>query len=134
MTKNGVSIKSIVASVILSLVIIGMVVAYFTFRPQGVEGEKNITATVVHKDGTTKDFEIKTNEKFLRPALESVNLIGGRESDFGLFLTIVDNEEINSDNEEWWCVKRNGETISYSVDSQPILDGEKYELIFTTGF
>lgn len=134
MTKNGVSIKSIVASVILALVIIGMAVAYFSFRPQGVEGEKNISVTVIHKDKTTKEIEIVTSEEFLRAALESENLIGGKESDYGLFLTIADNEEADSDNEEWWCVRRNGELISYSVDSQPILDGDKYELELITGY
>lgn len=134
MTKSGISIRSIIASVILILVIIGMAVSYYLFKPQGVEGTKNISVKVVHKDGTEKDYEITTQEQFLRGALDSIKLIDGRESDYGLFLTVVDNEEADSNNKEWWCVKKDGQMISFSLESQPILDGEKYELIFVTGF
>lgn len=130
MTKSGISIRSIIVSVILILVLIGMAVSYFLFTPKGVEGVKNITVTVTHKDSSTKEFLITTEEKFLRGALESVDMVGGPEVDYGLFLTMVDGEEVNTKNGEWWCVQKDGQTISFSLDAQPILDGEHYELIF----
>lgn len=134
MTKSGVSIRSIIVSVILILVIIGMGVSYFMFKPQVVVGEKNICITVIHKDGTTKDFEIKTEEQYLRPALDSISLIDGQDSDLGLFLTTVDGEFADSSKEEWWCVKKDGQMISFSIDAQAIRDGEKYEIYFIVGW
>ena len=41
------------------------------------EGMASITVTVVHGDGTTKDFTYETDEEFLGPLLEAEGLIEG---------------------------------------------------------
>lgn len=134
MTKNGVSIKSIVASVILLAIIVFMAVSYFMFRPKGVAGEKNISVTVIHGDGSTKEFNITTDELYLRMAMEPEKIVEGQESEYGLYLTTVDGETADSNKEEWWGVFKDGKLISFNIDKQPIADGEKYSFEFITGF
>ena len=48
--------KSIVAIIALVVVIALMATAYFVTRPDAVEGSKNVTVVIVHKDGTTKEL------------------------------------------------------------------------------
>ena len=96
----------------LVVVIVGMVLIWRQFAPSAVEGQKTIGVQVVHKDESVKNFEIATEEEFLRGALEQENLIQGEESEYGLFVKTVDGE----------------------TDSTPIADGESYEITFKVGY
>ncbi len=97
------------------------------------DGEKQISVTVVHGDGSRKQLTVYTNEQFLRGALED-NLISGDESQYGLFVTTVDGETADSAKQEWWCFTRSGEMLSTGVDDTPIADGESYEITLTVGY
>ncbi len=103
--------------------------------PQTSTTGKNLTIEVIHKDESSKTFEINTNEEYLGPALLENDIIVGEDSEYGLFITAVDGEEVDSANEEWWLITKNdGENVNFGADQQPILDGEKYELTFMTGY
>lgn len=95
---------------------------------------KNITVTVVHGDGTSKDFPIAAAGTTLREALEQENLVEGEESQYGLFIKTVDGETVNDDNQEWWCLTKGGEQVNSGVDGVEIADGDKYELTLTVGY
>lgn len=98
------------------------------------EGGKTITFTVVHKDGSSKDFTIKTDADNLRSALEQEKLVEGEEGDYGLYVKTVDGETVDDANEEWWCLTKGGEQVNTGVDDTKIADGEAYEFTFTTGY
>ncbi|MBE6949141.1 MAG: DUF4430 domain-containing protein [Ruminococcaceae bacterium] len=127
-------VKSIIAVAVLAVLVIGAVLVWKANAPEGVEGDKTIEVSIVHGDETTKDVTITTDEEFLRGALEQESLISGTEDQFGLFVTTVDGETVDSSLEEWWCFTKNGETLMTGVDSTPIADGESYEITFTTGW
>ena len=95
---------------------------------------KNITVTVVHGDGSSKDFPIAATGETLREALEQENLVEGEESQYGLYIKTVDGETINEDNQEWWYLTQDGEMVNSGVDGVKIADGDKYELTFTVGY
>lgn len=95
---------------------------------------KNITVTVVHKDGSSKDFPIAASGETLREALEQEKLIEGEEGQYGLFITAADGETANSDNQEWWCVTKGGEQVNTGIDGVKIADGDTYELTLTVGY
>ncbi|WP_369298121.1 DUF4430 domain-containing protein [uncultured Neglectibacter sp.] len=95
---------------------------------------KNITVTVVHKDGSSKDFPIAASGETLREALEQEKLIEGEERQYGLFITAADGETANSDNQEWWCVTKGGEQVNTGIDGVKIADGDTYELTLTVGY
>jgi len=123
----------IIASVLIVL-IAGAIAAYVLFSEKPVEGQKTIAVDVVHKDGTTKTYTIKTIEEYLRGALEQENLIKGTESEFGLFLETVDGETVDGTNQEWWCLTQDGQSLMTGVDATPIKDGDHYEITFTVGW
>lgn len=96
--------------------------------------QKTVTVQVVHKDGTTKDFEITTSGATLREALDQESLVEGEESQYGLYIKTVDGETADDSNQEWWCVTKGGEMTSTGVDGIEIADGDTYELTLTVGY
>lgn len=99
------------------------------------KGDKNITIVVTHADGKTAQFDYQTSKETLAEVLLENKLVEGEDSDYGLFITKVDNEEADSSKEQWWCITKNGgETLNTGADSTIIADGETYELTLTTGY
>lgn len=96
---------------------------------------KSITLTVVHKDGSQKDFPIQTDAQNLREALEQEKLIAGEESEYGLFVNTVDGEKADEANEEWWkLTDKDGEMSPTGVDGTEISDGDAYTFTLTVGY
>ena len=96
--------------------------------------EKTIAFQVVHKDGSTQDFEIATTAGTLREALEAEGLIAGEESSYGLYVETVDGETADEGNQEWWCLTKGGEMWNYGVDDTQIEDGDAFEFTLTVGY
>ncbi len=96
--------------------------------------EKTIAFQVVHKDGSTQDFEISTTAGTLREALEAEGLIAGEESSYGLYVETVDGETADEGNQEWWCLTKGGEMWNYGVDDTQIEDGDAFEFTLTVGY
>lgn len=98
------------------------------------EVKKAFTLTVVHKDGSSKDFPIETAQEMLGAALLDEGLIAGDDSEYGLFVTSVDGETADGGSQEWWCLTAGGEQVTTGVDSTPIEDGGQYEFTLTVGY
>ena len=124
----------IIAVAVLLVLVIGALLVWQHYKPAGQEGGKGIVVTVVHGDGSQKDFTIRTDAEFLRGALEEQKLIEGSESEYGLFVTAVDGETADGDLQQWWCFTKGGEMLMTGVDTTPIADGEHYEITLTTGW
>ena len=121
----------VLAAVLVVCVAAFAIIAVVT-RQNASDGVKNITVTVVHSDGTRKPFEIKTEAQYLREVLEAKRLVAGTESEYGLFITVVDGEEANWEKDKaYWSLMINGEYAQTGVDSTPVVDGSKYELVYT---
>ncbi len=124
-----------IAFIALAVLIAVFGVIFLTSFPQTSAGGKNLTIEVIHKDESSKIFEINTNEEFLGPALVANDIIEGEDSEYGMFIVSADGESTDSSKEEWWLITINdGGNVNFGVDQQPIQDGEKYELTFTTGY
>lgn len=128
---NKKILLAVIALVVVAAVMVGV---YFATRPDTVEGQKTITVTVVHKDGTSKDFTYKTQEEYLGPVLQSEGLVEGENSDYGLFITAVDGEtaDYNVD-QSWWMLCVGEESATTGADAVAIEDGGVYKLIYTIG-
>ncbi len=127
--------KNVLAVVLVAVLALGALLCWKMFAPQGAAGGKTVTVEVVHGDGSTREFVIRTDSENLRGALDQEEgLVAGEEGQFGLFILTVDGETINSDNQEWWCVTKNGEQLMTGVEDTPIADGEHYEITFTVGY
>ena len=124
----------IIAVAILLVVVIGALLIWNANRPAAQEGGKAIVLTVVHGDGSQKDFPIRTDAETLRAALEEASLIEGSESEWGLYVLTVDGETVDEAQEQWWCLTKDGEMSATGVDDTMIADGDHYEFTFTTGW
>ena len=93
-----------------------------------------LTIEVVHGDGTTKEFTLHTEAETLGAALVEDKDIGvvGEDSDYGLYITTVDGEEASNDAQTYWAISKDGTMLEVGADSQPIADGEHYELTLST--
>ena len=126
--------KTIIAVPFLRVSVAAAIVAPACLNPGGAAGDKTITVEVIHGDGTQKDFTISTDAEFLRGALEQEGLVQGDESEYGLFVTAVDGETADSEQQQWWCFTKGGEMLMTGVDDTPIADGEQYEITLTVGW
>ena len=107
---------------------------YFVTRPAPQQGGKTITVQVVLLEGEPSDFTIQTDEEYLRGALESIDLIEGSESEYGLFVTTVNGVTVDDSKQQWWCFTQDGEMLMTGVDTTPIADGDHFEITLTEGY
>lgn len=107
---------------------------YFMTRPAPQQGGKTIAVQVVLLDGESSDYTIQTDEEYLRGALESIDLIEGSESEYGLFVTTVNGVTVDDSKQQWWCFTQDGEMLMTGVDTTPIADGDHFEITLTEGY
>ena len=103
-------------------------------KAEGNPGDKNLTVTVVHGDGSSKEIKVSTDAENLRDALEPEGIIAGDESEFGLFVKTVDGETADDAQQQWWAVTKDGTAAETGVDGIVIADGESYEFTLKTGY
>ena len=128
---NKKILLAVIALVVVAAVMVGV---YFSNRPEPVDGQKTITVTEVHKDGTSKDFTYKTQEEYLGPVLQSEGLVEGEMGEYGLFITAVDGETADySVDQSWWMLCVGEESATTGADAVVIEDGGLYKLIYTIG-
>ena len=122
---------AVAALVVAVAVVLGI---YFVTRPAPQQGGKTITVQVVMLEGEPSDYTIQTDEEYLRGALESIDLIEGSESEYGLFVTTVNGVTVDDSKQQWWCFTQDGEMLMTGVDTTPIADGDHFEITLTEGY
>ena len=111
-----------------------MALVYVKFSAKPVEGSKNITITVI--DSTQKEtvYELKTDAEFLSQAMKEAEGLefGADEGPYGLSVHTVNGEraDYNLDG-AYWGFNVNGTYCNYGVDSQPVMDGDAFEIVYT---
>ena len=129
--KNKKTILAIIALVAVIAVFAGI---YFATRPETTEGAKTITVTVVHKDGTEKEFTYHTDEEFLGPVLLAEELVKGEQSTYGLMISAVDGETADWNVDQgYWALYVGEEYATSGADTTPINDGDSFKLVYTIG-
>lgn len=126
--------KVIIGIIALVAVIAALAAVYFVFRAKPVEGSKAITIEVVNKEKETKSYELKTDAEFLRQAMEETKdlTFSGTESALGMMVETVNGEtaDYNVDG-AYWAFYVNGGYCEFGIDSQPVVDGDKFTIEYT---
>ncbi len=133
--KKTQIIAIVVAAVLLLCVAAGMFGLY-KLNQEGIEiGEKSVTVTVVHKDGSRREFPCQTWEVYLGKLLVKEGIVEDNQGEYGLYILVADGElaDYNVDG-GWWKIYRNGEETMVGADELPIHDGDKIEVVYTVGF
>lgn len=126
--------KKILAAAGLLVLVAALLTAYFCLRPEAQVGSKTVELTVTHGDGSAAVYTMHTDAETLRAALDELDLLVGEDGPYGIFVTAVDGESVDSANEEWWCFTKDGEMLMTGLDDTMIADGERYEAVFTVGY
>ena len=101
----------------------------------GGSEKKTVTVTVVHGDGTQKEFTLRTAADTLGGAVnEEEGLVQGEEGPYGLYILTVDGETADEAQQQWWGVTQDGADVMTGIDSIEIADGDHYELTLHTGW
>ena len=132
MSKNKKA--GIIALFILVILVAGCYTAYRYLTPKAMSGDKTITVFIDHKIGEDKTLTISTDADYLRGALEQEKLIIGTDSDYGLFITVMDGETADESTQQWWGYTKSGEYVETGVDQTVIEDGDSFEFTLNEGY
>lgn len=112
-----------------------LAVVYSVFGAKPVEGSKNITIEVVNKAAEATVYEVSTDAEYLRQAMEEADglTFSGTESEYGMMVDTVNGETADySVDGSYWSFYVNDEYCNYGIDSQPVLDGDEFSIVYTS--
>ena len=126
--------KMLLAAVALVVLIAILAAVYFVNRPGTAAGTKTIAVTVIHSDGSEKQFQYRTDEEYLGPVLLAEKLVEGENSQYGLTIYVVDGEKADwNENQSYWALYVGEEYATTGADSTPVGDGDHFKLVYTIG-
>lgn len=97
------------------------------------EGSKTLTVSV-EADEQTIVFTIHSDAETVGAALQELDLIDGDESEYGLYVKVVNGITADYDTDQtYWSFNKDGEYMMTGVDSTELVDGDSYELVKTKG-
>ncbi len=123
-----------IAALLVLAAVAGVFLAFWLARrPEADAGTKVLTVQVVHGSGSVKDFALRTDADDLAQALLEHAPLGvkGDDGPFGLYIQTVDGETASDAERTFWSISKDGAALTVGVSSQPIADGEHYELTLT---
>ena len=128
--KNKKTVLAVIALVAVIDIFAGV---YFATRPEAAQGAKAFSVTVVHADGSTKEFDYRTDAEKLGAFLEEKGLIDSEGADEGMFHT-VDGEKADWNvNQSYWAFYLGEEYAMTGIYDTTITDGAVYKLVYTIG-
>lgn len=123
----------IAAIAFVVLIVLGVVVWQAT-KPEGVEGTKAFTLTVIDAEGGETVHKLTSDAEMLGEVLLAEGLIAGDKGQFGIYVKTVGGITVNEANQEWWCLTKGGAEVLTGVDETPLEDGAAYEFTLTVGW
>ena len=126
--------RALLALLILIGASAAMMLIYSLLVPKGSAGAKTVIVEVIHGDGGSESFPLRTDEAYLGPALLAGGVAEGEDGPYGLYILTAGGETADESARQWWCVTKDGEMVNTAPDATPIADGDRFELTLTTGY
>lgn len=127
--------KIIIGLVALVAVVVAFIAIYFIFREKPVEGSKEIVIKVVDSDEKVTTYELKTDAKYLKEAMDEAEGLtySGTEGDFGMMVDTVNGVRADYTLDgAYWSFLINDEYCNYGISEQPIEDGDVCSIVYTS--
>ena len=127
--------KKMLLAIFALFLVMGMMFGLYTAtRPETNTGNKSISVTVVHADGSSKEFAYETKEEYLGPVLLAEELVAGEVNEYGLMIDTVDGETASwEENQSYWAIFIGEEYATAGADGVALTDGGEYSLVYTIG-
>ena len=121
----------VVALVVLVALFAGV---YAMLAPKATAGAKTVTIEVIDNAQESIVYEVLTDAEYLRQAMDEAEGLSysGTESEYGLMIDTVN--DLRADytlDGAYWSFMVNGEYSNYGIDTQPVIDGDTYQIIYT---
>ena len=126
--------KTLIAAAVLVALAAILAGVYFAARPTTTAGAKTISVSVVHADGSEKQFRYHTDAEYLGPVLLAEGLAEGENGPYGLTISVVDGEKADwNENQSYWALYVGEDYAVTGADSTPVKDGDSFRLVYTIG-
>ena len=126
--KKTVIILAIVLVVLVAAAAIVMAVT----SAKTEAGMKHFTLEIVYQDGTSKSFDLETEQEYLAGALVDAGIVPAYSED-GMYLTF---DGVTADwnvDQGYWALYIGEEYATTGIDTTPIHDGDAFKLEYTIG-
>ena len=126
--------KNWILAAVLIVLVLALACVYFVTRPETQAGAKTISVTVVHADGSEKQFQYHTDEEYLGAVLLAEELVQGEMGPYGLTIYVVDGEKADwNENQSYWALYEGEDYATTGADAIVVKDGDSYKLVYTIG-
>ena len=126
--------KIIIAVVAIVAVIACLIAVYVCNKPATTTGAKHVSIEVIDDEGNSTVYEANTDAEYLSEVFEEIDELSveGSTSEYGLYIETVNGVTADyTANSAYWSIMVNGDYGMYGADSQPVTDGDAYQLIYT---
>ena len=125
--------KYLYGIVAVAAAIVVMLVIYLVGKPDVTLGSKSVDIAVTDDEGYEKQYFINTEAQYLKQVMDELEQkdfeYSGKEGEYGLYVDTVNG--IKADNiNAYWAFYVNGEYCNYSIDRQPVNDGDVFEIVY----
>lgn len=127
--------KIVIAVAVLAAAAVILGVVYVNLKPKAAAGAKNLTIEVVDDAGASETYTVQTDAEYLRQAIEETEglTLEGTESEYGLMVETVNGLTADyAADGAYWAFYVDGAYCEYGVDTQPVSDGQAYQIVYTT--
>ena len=128
-TKKSI-LLSVLALVLVAALAVGAYFLYDTLKPQTQQGSKNVTVIVTDtvNGAEQKTFDYFTDAEYLADLLLEKELAEGSIGEYGFTIETVNGTTADAGKYQYWAIYVNGEYSQYGASTQPVIDGDKFEL------
>ena len=131
--KKQMNKKALLCVIAVVVLVAIMGILYSVFREKPAEGSKEITIEVVNQAKESTIYEVNTDAEYLQQAMEEAEGLDfeGYYSEYGFTTTCVNGEvaDFNVD-ASYWSFYVNGEYCNYGISSQPVEDGDAFQIVY----
>ncbi len=129
--KNKKTIIIAVAVLVVIGIFAGLYVG-FSEKPQA--GAKTVYIEVVDAAASVDEYTVQTDAEYLRQVMDEADGLtyGGTESDYGMMVDTVNGYRADYTLDgAYWAFYVNDEYCNYGIDTQPVANGDIFQIVYT---
>ena len=129
--KQKITLVSVFAAIIIVIAAVAGVLNYRATQA----GMKEFQVEVIsERDSYSEITDCKSDAEYLGEFLRTFEACEWEESTYGIYITGFDGMKEDVDNQYWWCVTVNGESVMTGADEIPLAEGDTYTFTLMQGW
>lgn len=129
--KQKITLVSVFAAI---LVVIGVIAGVLNYRATQAGMKEFRVEVVSERDGYLEITDCKSDAEFLGEFLRTYESCVWEDSTYGIYIKGFDGMMEDIDNQYWWCVTVNGESVMTGADEIPLADNDTYTFTLMQGW